>query len=637
MATAGEWKSLSGLSLHSSILDVLTNTFEFPTMTPVQATAIPPILSCKDVCVEAETGSGKTLSFLVPIAQLILFGRPKSSSSSSSPLLNTDISKKRVRAIVLLPTRELAVQVHSVAKTLFSGLPGDVVPVPLIGGAVSANGGAGPDEEYAADHRVIIATPGRLSAAVCSNSINCSDLDVLIMDEADRLLDMGFAVTVTDILTRLPKQRRTGMYSATQTSEVEALARAGMRNPVRVVVRVEANNDSNNDPDAQISAKRRLRIPISVQCFYDPVSPRHKLANLMQLLAQHPEAKVIVYFLTCACVEYFRRLPLEAMLEKTKSAMTDETATPSTKAKRNFFQLHGKMNQKRRERSLNTFAESDGGVLLCTDVAARGIDIADVDWVVQFDIPQDPDSYIHRVGRTGRLGRDGRALMFVSDWEDSYIEFLRVRKCEVRERIAETAEVEMREVARTSVQKMVLEATLADRAVLEASEKAFLSFVRAYKEHKCSYLLKLGDLDINSMGDSFGLLRLPRFYEFSKLKGKIEKRNKDGITIRDIGFKDKKREKKRQEDIREAIANRSKRREALQAKSKKKKKKRKRKHQKDDNGTSAGLEGQTGKRSEKENDDEEDDFSMEAMQLRKLKRGKLSVEQFDQVTGYEQM
>lgn len=598
-------------------------------MTPVQATAIPPILSCKDVCVEAETGSGKTLSFLVPIAQLILFGR----NSSKHHTVSDAPSTKKVRAIVLLPTRELAVQVHSVALKLFEGLPGAVVPVPLIGGAVATSGGAGPDEQYASDHRVIIATPGRLSAAVCHSAIDCAELDVLIMDEADRLLDMGFAVTVTDILTRLPKQRRTGMYSATQTTEVEALARAGMRNPVRVVVRVRGNAEGQlSEP----SANRRLRIPSSVRCLFDVVSPRDKLANLMQLLALNPRAKVIVFFLTCACVEYFRRLPLESILSHVMSDMgvtqpndDDESAEVDKFPTRKFFSLHGKMNQKRRERGLSTFAASDGGILLCTDVAARGIDIADVDWIVQFDIPQDPDAYIHRVGRTGRLGRDGHAVVFINDWEESYIDFLRVRKCDVVELADDMKGVNTRDKVRCSVQRLIKDATLKDRAVLEASEKAFLSFVRAYKEHKCSYLLKISDVDINSVGDSFGLLRLPRFYEFSKMRTKIEGRNKDGVSIRDIGFKDKKRERKRQEDIQEAIANRSQRREALQAKRKKKKK---RKRKGNDSSVDANKNDGAGA-----DDDEEEDFSMEAMQLRKLKRGKLSVEQFDQAAGYVPM
>lgn len=629
MATAGSWESLRGVALHPSILGALKQGFEFPTMTPVQAAAIPPLLSCKDVCVEAETGSGKTLSFLVPIAQLLLFGRSPSSISgvASKPC-------KAVKAVVLLPTRELALQVHSVALRLFSLLPGEVVPVPLIGGAVGTAGNAGPDSSYDRDHRVIIATPGRLSAAVLGNFINCTDLDVLVMDEADRLLDMGFAVTVTDILTRLPKQRRTGMYSATQTSEVDSLARAGMRNPVRVAVRVQ--EQAKNGNSTVDNGRKRLRIPASVKCFYRSVSPRDKLAALFQLLVKNDTAKVIVYFLTCACVEYFRRLPLEEILSETATLMgvkEGERDNSSQVEKRRYFALHGKMTQKRRERSLSSFSNSDKGVLLCTDVAARGIDIADVDWVVQFDAPQDPDAYIHRVGRTGRLGRDGRAVIFIGDWEESYVDFLRVRRCGVTAYEQSNEEMDSELAVRSMVHDAVRDATLADRAVLEASEKAFLSFVRAYKEHRCAYLFKVQDVDFNSVGDSFGLLRLPRFHEFTKVKEKINGRNEEGIVIRDIGFKDKRREQQRQVAIKEAIENRAKRKEALQAKSKKKKKKRKRNRAGELLGKGDGDVANT------ENDykNEEEDFSLEAMQLRKLKKGRITAHQFNQLAGYKDL
>lgn len=626
MATAGGWENLQGVNLHPSILNALKEEFGFPTMTPVQAAAIPPLLSCKDVCVEAETGSGKTLSFLVPISQLLLFGR----SSGSTPAAALKPCKA-VKAIVLLPTRELAMQVHAVALRLFSFLPGEITPVPLIGGAAGTAGNAGPDSSHDGDHRVIIATPGRLSAAVLENSLNCTDLDILIMDEADRLLDMGFAVTVTDILTRLPKQRRTGMYSATQTSEVDSLARAGMRNPVRVAVRVQGQTE--NGDDAVDTVRKRLRIPTSVKCFYRCVSPRDKIAALFQLLVKNRSAKVIVYFLTCACVEYFRRLPLEEMLNQTASLMEgDQDESPQTEG-RKFFSLHGKLIQKRRERSLNNFSNSDRGVLLCTDVAARGIDIADVDWVVQFDAPQDPDAYIHRVGRTGRLGRDGNAVIFIGEWEESYIDFLRVRRCAVTAYDQSKEETASEQGVRDMIRSAIRDATLADRAILEASEKAFLSFVRAYKEHRCGYLFKVKDVDFNSISDSFGLLRLPRFHEFTKVKEKISSRNEEGVVIRDIGFKDKNRERQRQVAIKEAIENRAKRREALQAKSKKTKKKKKRKrsggetHRQDDNtAVNVGNDNMDGA---------DEDFSLEAMQLRKLKRGRITASQFDQLAGYK--
>lgn len=589
MATAGTWGSLRGTKLHKSLVETLSEKFGFPDMTPVQAAAIPPLLTSKDVVVEAETGSGKTLSFLVPIAEKMLFA-----SSCRTP-------KRSVWAIIILPTRELASQVHQVAVRLFKELPGDVVPVPLIGGGSAC---VGPEEEYSKDHRVVIATPGRLSAAISANAINYSTLEMLILDEADRLLDMGFAVALTGILTRLPRQRRTGIYSATQTAEVDALARAGMRNPVRVVVRVHVKGEESNDVV-------RRRIPASLSCYYAISPPGRKLPHLLLTVAKNAGKKFIVYFLTCACVDYYRRLPLQHLLTLTQEKHGLEGES------RDFFTLHGKLSQKQRVRSLTRFIESDSGILMCTDVAARGIDIPDVDWVIQFDPPQDPDAYIHRVGRTARLGREGKAMIYIAPSEDAYVDFLKVRKCPVENFEQEVGSEEV-------VSSEIVKATLKDRAILEAAEAAFLSYIRAYKEHKCRYLLKLEDIDIESVADSFALLRYPRFHEFKKLRSKVKRRG-EGITIRDIKFKDKKREALRQEKIRDALEHRAERREALQAKSKKRKRRKKR---------TKFVEDVTAGAKKVEAEEEDEDFGDEAQRLRKLKRGKISVEQFDKLANY---
>lgn len=653
MATAGLWSKLAGAVLDPIIIQVLTESLQFPTMTPVQAAAIPPLLTCKDVSVDAETGSGKTLSFLVPIAQMLLFGKEPSSRHRKP--------SSCVKAVIIVPTRELASQVHTVAVAFFRLLPGAIKPVPLIGGTAPAStvgggsNGAGPSQKYASDMRLVIATPGRLNAAISQNAINCSRLDILVLDEADRLLDMGFAVTLTAILTRLPKQRRTGLYSATQTAEVEELARAGLRNPVRVAVRVRTVQEVavEEDLNASVPASKaqpvvkRQRIPASLTCYYAIQPQSEKLALLLQLLARNGEEKFIVYFITCACVDYHNRLSLADMLAavEEKSERSDSDIRRISAASRSFFTLHGKLAQARRTKSLEEFAASKNGVLLCTDVAARGIDIPDVDWVVQFDPPQDPDAYIHRVGRTARLGRRGSAVLFLSPYEDAYADFLAVRKCPVQPLLMQCAAnakgdqgTSTPDLAATTVNALVRTAILKDRAVLEASEKAFLSYIRAYKEHKCSYLLKFDNIDVNSIAESFGLLRLPKFHEFKRLRAKIDFHWDKSIKVRDIAFKDTRREAHRQRQIKDAYDNRDERREALEAKSKKKKvgsakRKRQKKAAKEAAGASrpqsrnAGGAGCT--------DESEDDFGQEAWQLRKLKRGKLSQEQFETITGFE--
>lgn len=592
MATAGPWTSLRP-PLLPPLLETVLHRLNHPTMTPVQSASISPLLTSKDVVVQAETGSGKTLSFLIPTAQMILQKRRKPS--------------RRMHTLIIVPTRELANQVHSVAVELFRHLPGDIEPVSLIGGASTA----GPDEACS-DHRVVIATPGRLAAALEASCLNVSQLEMLIMDEADRLLDMGFSVTLTTILTRLPRQRRTGIYSATQTAAVDELARAGMRNPVRVVIRV-----ATRDGDGGEETEKR-RVPASLKCFYDMTERGERLARLFEVLVKRP-GKTIVYLLTCACVEYYRRLPLGKMLAE---AYEKAGVEPSERA---FVTLHGKLSQKRRESALKRFTEAADAVLLCTDVAARGIDIPDVDNVIQFDAPQDPDAYIHRVGRTARLGRDGTAIIFLAESEQAYVDFLQVRKCPVEEMKAQRIEG-----FSTVVDKYVRDATMADRAILDSCEAAFLSYIRAYREHRCRYLLKLEDININSIADSFGLLRFPRFYEFKKFRGQIRRRG-EGVVIKEVPYKDKKREQKRRNDIAEAITNRVERKEALVAKSKKQ---RKRKHRDGKKTQDSEEPDGRGAHSAGILDDGEEDFTLEAMQLRKLKRGKLSREAFDNMTGY---
>lgn len=633
MATAGAWTSLEA-KLDPQIISAL-ESLGYPTMTPCQAAGVSPIVQHQDVAVEAETGSGKTLSFLVPIAQLILFARntrcPRASSST--------------RALIIVPTRELAAQVHAAAKALFSKLPGGVVPVPLIGGE-SAKHGAGPAPQYAADSRLVIATPGRLNAAMNAGAICVRELEVLIMDEADRLLDMGFSVALTSILTRLPKQRRTGLYSATQTEEVDELARAGLRNPVRVTVRVKAKTAvaqsrdpvNETDPTTNVVAmqpkteKKRQIIPASLSCYYVIVRHDHKLHHLVKLLASQPEQKFIVYLLTCSSVDFFAKLPIQVLVSKVNGGKTDD---------RKIVPLHGKMSQKKRTRSLEAFAKCRNGLLICTDVAARGLDIPDVDWVVQFDPPQDPDAYVHRVGRTARLGRQGSSLIYLAPHEDSYADFLGVRRCPVKPFVSasgvlKNSAIEMdivdgmgKDIANFESHVALIKRTvLGDRAVLDAAEKGFLSYLRAYKEHQCSYLLPFSGLDISSVARSFSLVRLPRFQEFKKYRANLNFVKDDSVRVRDIAYRDKTRERKRQLEIADAIENRKERRDTLKMKSKKVKKRKR-------TGVAGGSENAKDVKLSI-SDDEADLEAMneEARLIKKVRRGKLSQDKFDEAAGY---
>jgi ATP-dependent RNA helicase DDX55/SPB4 len=199
-------------------------------------------------------------------------------------------------------------------------------------------------------------------------------LEVLVLDEADRLLDLGFEQSINTILLRLPKQRRTGLFSATQTTRVRELARAGLRNPVQVDVKVQRKVGANGSSN-QLT-------PMTLRNSYMFVPAEQKLNHLVHFLTERHTNKVIVFVLTCALVQY-----LDVVLPRLR-AIKDKNITITS--------LHGKMANKKRVSQYEQFTQLSSGVLLCTDVAARGIDVPDVDWILQYDAPQDPDFFVHR-------------------------------------------------------------------------------------------------------------------------------------------------------------------------------------------------------------------------------------------------
>ena len=622
MATAGPWTNLQGTKLHHDVVAALQE-MGYPNMTPVQAACVALLLTNKDVAAEAETGSGKTFAFLVPAAELLVYrgiGRG---------------NKKLVKALIVLPTRELAVQVHKVAVSLFASLDSDLKPVLLTGGNTGEGCGPGANVD---DIRLVIGTPGRLGAAMSQSKLNCRKLELLVLDEADRLLEMGFAATISSILRMLPKQRRTGLYSATQTTQLEELTRAGLRNPVRVSVKVKHKNQNSGHDGNDVGTLQR-RIPSSLTCYYHMCRHEEKLSHLIHLLRSRTHGRVLIYFLTCACVDYYMRLPLAQLLGRRR---------------RPIHSLHGKQPQKYRNRSLRRFDAEDEAILLCTDVAARGLDLRAVDWVIQFDPPQDPDAYIHRVGRAARMGRSGSALLYLTPSEAAYTEFLSLRGCPIVNyndtNNGESDNLENSNALSTSqqiVHDVIRKALLNDRALLDAAEKAFLSFLRAYKEHKCVHLLKLSELDIGGVARSFNLLRMPKFAEFKRLRNKIDFVPDNTVILKEIKYKDSNREKNRQEKITSSKKRKlkakdlspqlqkplSKRAHHVYDKKSEKSEsdsvRRKfikvvsKKRAKEDRGFENDVE---------ENDD--DDFNREANLLRKVRKGKLSRKEFDSMMGY---
>eukprot|EP00908_Phaeocystis_cordata_P022001 Transcript_4409.p1 GENE.Transcript_4409~~Transcript_4409.p1 ORF type:complete len:659 (+),score=328.87 Transcript_4409:66-2042(+) len=507
----------------------------FHTATPVQEATIPRLLRHQDVAVQACTGSGKTLAFLIPLFEIL--------HRREDPL-----RPHQVGALIIEPTRELAVQVHAVLCQLAASWPELRVAL-MVGGtdiradmaAFSERGG-----------NVLVGTPGRLDDLMLRLSeMVLRELELLVLDEADRLLDMGFEQTLNAILQRLPKQRRTGLFSATQTRQLLQLCRAGLRNPVRVEVKVKLVAPPGAPPpaggaggaaaaggaDGGAAAKRAQATPSSLQLYYMVCEEEQRLPQLLHFVCAKLAAgqKLMCYFLTCAAVDYYAAaLPQLAQLRGARLGA-----------------LHGKMAPKNRTKAYEWFvAQRDGAVLLCTDVAARGLDIPDVDWIVQFDAPQEPNAFVHRVGRTARMGRHGQALLLLRPHEDTYTQFLALRKVPLQ--LMEPAP------GLPSLRPQLTPLLLADRAVMEKAAAAFVATVRAYSEHECKFIFQLSQLDLGALASALALLRLPRMRELRALHKRgvwIDFTPCAEVTDLDsIRYKDKQREKQRQQNKLRAAA-----------------------------------------------------------------------------------
>jgi ATP-dependent RNA helicase DDX55/SPB4 len=515
-------------------------------------------------------------------------------------------------------------QIHSVAEPFIVSIKEGTVQLLV--------GGADPSEDVVKFKSqgawLIIGTPGRIDDMIkrCSSLMDLKRVEMLVLDEADRLLEMGFRLQLDSIMSRLPRQRRTGLFSATQTEAVQALARAGLRNPVRVNVAVhvqpqaapqpkdgkasKAKATPASDPDPSQVAPSVQKTPTGLHIEYSLCEADEKLGRMIRFLKDHPTEKIIVYFSTCCCVDFFH-LALKRLGPKILG--------PDFK----LFALHGKMKQASRESTLYDYSSIDGGCLLCTDLAARGLDIPDVSWVLQFDPPQDPSSFVHRVGRTARMGKSGRALVYLLPQESSYVNFLNLRKVPLIEAEDQGEVADVIALLRKEAEE--------DREVMEAGTKAFVSYVRGYKEHHCKFIFRIQDLSLGRLATSFALLRLPRMPELKKVnKGSIEHFTPSSVDPETVRFKDKGREKQRQQ----FIIQRS--QEMADSAKDEEKKKREGKKEVAKGGVvnhGAGERLTAAKRRKLQQRDELEELDHEYTLLKKLKKGKLSEHEFDVATG----
>ncbi len=332
----------------------------YESMTPIQEQAIPVVLSGRDVMGAAQTGTGKTAAFSLPLLQRMM----KHENASTSP------ARHPVRALVLLPTRELADQVAQqvAAYAKFTDLRSTVV----FGGMDMK-----PQTlELKKGVEVLVATPGRLLDHIEAKNVVLNQVEYVVLDEADRMLDIGFLPDLQRILSYLPKQRITLLFSATFSPEIKRLASSYLQNPITIEVARP------NETASTVS-----------QHFYS-VSDDDKRRALRQLIKQHAITQAFVFVNSkLGCARLARTLERDGL---------------------NTTALHGDKSQDERLKALDAFKRGDVDLLICTDVAARGLDIKDVPAVFNFDIPYNAEDYVHRIGRTGRAGASGLALSFVS-------------------------------------------------------------------------------------------------------------------------------------------------------------------------------------------------------------------------------
>ena len=503
----------------------------FTHASPVQEACLPLLLNHKDVSVEACTGSGKTLAFMVPIVEIVRKIRIQNEKErNGNENESTSGRGSKILALVVSPTRELARQIYQVAKPLVASI-GNANAELVVGGSSNASEDSNRIEESAAE--ILIGTPGRLYDLICINrKVDIKHLEILILDEADRILDEGFNKQINSLLLTLPKQRRTGLFSATQTEEVKQLARAGLRNPFRVVVRQQFRSSGAKSSSSKSKIPcAEVRVPTQLALQYLLCTPNTKLEILAKYIQDCAKEKGIVYLLTCACVEFCAKALKGCGL---LSGL-------------NIWALHGKMKQNARNAALQSFTESKHGVLLCTDVAARGLDIPSVNWIVQLDPPQDPSFFIHRVGRTARMGQSGRALLFLNRNEEPYIAFLQKRKVPISEEV----HLEGCKGLTTKIKQM----NERDRDMLDKSVRAFVTYIRAYTEHQCNYIFRLKELDVGNLANFFALLRLPKMKEIKKIPRILQDTFEPSPVDPDtVPYLDKSREKQRKEKLKKALA-----------------------------------------------------------------------------------
>jgi len=436
------------LPIHDRVKQGLAD-MKFTHLTEIQAKAIPHMLNGRDVLGAAKTGSGKTLAFMIPALDL---------------LLNVKFTfKQGTGVIVISPTRELAIQIYDVTREVAKNVSQTMTTT--IGGQNRGKEA----EKLKNGTNIVVATPGRLLDHLQNTKgFNYSSLMCLIMDEADRILEIGFEEEMNLILRMLPKDRQTALFSATQTRKVSDLARVSLRRPIFV----------------EVKSQEGLATVAGLEQGYVVCSAAQRFLLLFTFLKKNLKKKVMVFFSACNSVKFHDDL-LNYVDIPCKS-------------------IHGQKKQASRMSVYYDFCAAETGILLCTDVAARGLDIPKVDWIVQFDPPDDPKEYIHRVGRTAR-GADGKgkALLFLMPEELGFNRYLRKAKVVLNEYVFPSNRI-------ANIQAQLERLIEKNYHLHRQSRDAYRSYIHAYAAHSLKECFDVHRLDLQGVAKAFGFLHPPK-------------------------------------------------------------------------------------------------------------------------------
>ncbi|XP_054440158.1 probable ATP-dependent RNA helicase DDX31 [Pteronotus mesoamericanus] len=528
------------LDLHPHLISTINTVLNMFHMTSVQKQSIPALLEGRDALVRSQTGSGKTLAYCIPVVQ-------------SLQAMKTKIQRNDgPYALVLVPTRELALQSFDTFQKLLKPFTW-IVPGVLMGGEKKKSEKA----RLRKGINILISTPGRLVDHIKSTkNIHFSRIQWLVLDEADRILDLGFEKDITVILNAVnaeSQKRQNVLLSATLTEGVTRLADISLHNPVSISVLDESHGQCELEDSVFLDASAPqpndeldgFAVPEGLDQYVTLVPSKLRLVSLAAFLLQkckfETDQKVIVFFSSCELVEFHYHLFLQTLLSGLGAPASGQPPSGCTRFR--FLRLHGSMDQEERTAVFQEFSHSGTGVLFCTDVAARGLDLPQVTWIVQYNAPSSPAEYIHRIGRTARIGCRGSSLLVLAPSEAEYVNSLASHKINVSEmKMEEILSVLTRhdcfkgrrrgsqEAQAAGPQEIQERATILQTVFedyVHSSEKtvswakrALQSFIRAYTTYpqELKHIFHVRALHLGHVAKSFGLRDAPRKLGVSAIK-----------------------------------------------------------------------------------------------------------------------